>query len=400
MNSDKLSSLEEALPNVIARQSRNGRLPRGLPNLCYTDADYHVYEQDAVFAASWSCIGFGKDVPNPGDVFPVEFAGRPLFLVRDRKGRVRVFHNACRHRGFTLVDAAKNCRAVITCPYHAWSYGLDGSLRATPMVGGHETHDHPDLDRKLYGLKEVRSHVWLDIVFVNLSDDAAPFEEVNAPLLERWREFDDAPLVHCGEDNTVTFDLACNWKLAIENFCEAYHLPWVHPALNSYSPIEQHYNIVEWATFSGQGTKFYSPRLSPDGAQFPILPGLSEKWETGAEYIAVHPNLMVGVHKDHIIAVMATPDGPSRTFERMEIYYFSEETRGDGYETLRKANQRAWEQVFAEDRFAVEGMQKGRNSPGFDGGVFTPIQDPPTHSFHAWIAARLKPEHGITLAAE
>ncbi len=376
--------------DAVTEKPGPGDLPRGLPNQCYTDHTYHAYEQETVFAESWACIGFAKDVPETGDVFPVELAGRPLFMVRGRKGEVRVFHNACRHRGFTLVDEPKRCKGVVTCPYHAWAYGLDGSLRSTPMIGGPDKHEIPDFDKKQFGLREVRSFVWLDFVFVNLSGNAAPFEEENAILLERWKEFENAPLFHGGDNSTVHFDLACNWKLAIENFCEAYHLPWVHPGLNSYSPIEMHYNIVEWAKFSGQGTRNYSPRLTEDGARFPRLSGLSEKWDTGAEYIAVHPNLMIGVHKDHIMGVLVTPDGTARTLERMELYYFSEEARGEGYSELRKAAQKGWQEVFAEDRFAVEGMQKGRHSPGFDGGVFTPVQDPPTHSFHAWVAGRLK----------
>lgn len=394
------SGLSEAL-DVVLSDPAEGELPRGLPNQCYTDEAYYAYEQETVFANSWTCIGFAKDVPVAGDVYPVEIAGRPLFMVRDRKGGVRVFHNACRHRGFTLVEEPKHCKGVVTCPYHAWAYGLDGSLRSTPMVGGATKHDHPDFDKKRYGLVEVRSHLWLDFVFVNLSGTAAPFEVENATLLERWKEFENAPLVHCGEDNTVAFDLACNWKLAIENFCEAYHLPAVHPGLNSYSPLELHYNIVEWAKFSGQGSLNYSPRLSDDGARFPRLPGLSEKWDKGAEYIAVHPNLMVGVHNDHVMGVMATPAGTARTLERMELYYFSEDTRGDAYSNLRKAAQAGWQEVFAEDRFAVEGMQKGRHSPGFDGGIFTPVQDPPTHSFHAWVAERLRaPNNPTQMAAE
>ncbi len=400
LDTRKAELLDEALRRVADPDGP----PTGLPNPCYTDADVAAHEAATVFAPHWAGLGFGVDIPKAGDVYPVEFLGRPLLMVRDRQGRARVFHNVCRHRGMQLVEAAGPSKGVLRCKYHSWCYDLDGRLRRTPYVGGPQADTHPDFDPTPYGLAEVRAHEWLGVVFVNLDGQAAPFETANAAILERWAEFADAPLVHTGADCRLAYDLATNWKLAVENYCEAYHLPWVHPSLNSYSRLEDHYNIVVPGQFSGQGSTIYSPALSPDGTQFPALPGLSEKWDTGAEYVALYPNTLLGMHKDHCYAILVQPDGPARCHERLALHYFDEAVRDPDFAELRTTNQKTWKEVFVEDVFVVEGMQRGRHAPGFDGGVFTPVMDPPTRNFHVWAAeAMLRPDptpHAAAAAAE
>jgi phenylpropionate dioxygenase-like ring-hydroxylating dioxygenase large terminal subunit len=379
--SNKLTSLQEALSRVTAPDSTTG-----LPNSCYTDGETMALERETVFAHHWAGLGFTADIAKPGDCHPIDFLGQPLLMVRDKSGQARVFHNVCRHRGMLLVEKAGPSKGVLRCRYHSWAYDLEGRLKRTPYVGGANEDTHPDFDPSCYGLVAVRAHEWLGVIWINLDGQAPDFEVANAKLIERWGEFADVPLVHTGDDCRLTFDLQTNWKLAMENYCEAYHLPWVHPSLNSYSRIEDHYNIVEPGNFSGQGTTVYNPLLSFDGRKFPARPGLSQMWDTGAEYVSLFPNVMLGIHRDHSYAMVVLPDGPTSTQERLSLYYYDEAVRDPDYAELRAANQRTWGQVFVEDVFAVEGMQKGRKSPGFDGGVFTPVMDPPTRSFHMWAA--------------
>jgi len=365
---------------------------RGLPNACYLDSGYLAVERDAVFAATWTAIGFGKDIPAAGDAVPVDAFGLPLLMLRDRKGAVRVFHNVCSHRGMRLVEEPTQIKGVIRCPYHSWCYGLNGELRSTPSIGGAGVNEAAGFDRRRHGLREVRTVLWMDVVFVNVGGEAPAFESHIAPLARRWSEFHDAPLHHGGGDSGFELTVRCNWKLAVENYCESYHLPWVHPGLNSYSRLEDHYHIrsENGAGFSGQGTVVYRPILTETGDTFPQLPGLSQKWDAGAEYVSLYPNALFGVHKDHVFAIVLLPQGPEETVERIEIYYFDDAARSDGFAGLRQSNARLWQQVFAEDVFAVEGMQRGRRSPGFTGGVFSPAMDGPTHDFHVWMAKRLQ----------
>ncbi|MEM0934857.1 MAG: aromatic ring-hydroxylating dioxygenase subunit alpha [Pseudomonadota bacterium] len=360
---------------------------RGLPNAHYTDATVFAEESTALLAETWAGCAVAAQVPEPGDALPLTFAGVPILVVRDRAGTVRVFQNVCRHRGMILVTEPRKILGAIRCPYHSWCYGTDGRLVATPHVGGPGMNVHPDVDRATLGLAEIRSQIWRDVVWVNLSGTAPPFEEAFAPLIARWAEFEAQTLYHGGPESTFTLDVACNWKLAVENYCESYHLPWVHPGLNSYSRLEDHYHIEEPGSFSGQGTVVYRQMIAGAGdiAVFPDFAGLSRKWDTGAEYIAAYPNVLLGVHRDHAYAILLQPDGPGRTREEIHIYYAAP----DLPETERKANATLWKDVFVEDIFVVEGMQAGRAGPLFDGGRFSPAMDGPTHCFHAWAADRI-----------
>ena len=383
-------------PNVLTKVRAPIEAASGLPNAFYTDPEVFSEEKRRVFFSSWSAIGFAKDVPLAGDAKPVDFLGVPLFLLRGKDGRVRVFQNVCRHRGMRLVQQATRYKSAIPCPYHAWCYGLDGALRSTPHVGGQNCHRHDAVAREDLGLFEVPAAVWLDVVFVNIDGTAPAFEEANSALLARWHEFGAQPLFHAGADSSFTLELDTNWKLAVENYCESYHLPWVHPGLNSYSKLEDHYHIFGEGAFAGQGTRVYSPQLGGGGQRFADFAGLSDKWASGAEYAALFPNVLLGVHRDHVFAIRLDPRDSGRTVEQVEIYYADEAMIGPEAAALRRANTEMWKQVFVEDVGVVEGMQQGRAAPAFDGGKFSPVMDVPTHAFHAWVAERF--QRGLTQA--
>ena len=361
---------------------------RGLPNAHYVDPAMFEEERRKVLFANWAGIGFGKDVPEPGDAKPVDFLGVPLLLVRDDAGTVHVYQNTCRHRGMILVDSPRNIRGAIRCPYHSWCYTLQGNLRTTPHVGGPGKSRDDNIDRAALGLIRIASAIWQDVVFVNIDGQAPPFEEVHADLLTRWRNFNQ-PVYAAGGASSFKLEVQTNWKLAVENYCESYHLPWVHPGLNSYSRLEDHYNIERRGEYSGQGSLVYRQIETEDGTRFPDFEGLDGMWDTGAEYVAVYPNVLLGVHRDHTFAILLEPVALDRTIEHVEIYYARppEALAPD----LLARNAEQWKLIFEEDIFVVEGMQKGRNGPFFDGGKFSPAMDGPTHTFHHWVASCLQP---------
>ncbi len=362
---------------------------KGLPNLAYTGSAFAIHERDQVLARSWTCIGTASAIPGPGDAMPAELVGLPLMSVRGRDGKVRVFHNVCSHRGHRLIAAPCKSLTVLRCPYHSWAYDFEGRLRATPSVGGTGKNRIEGFDKSRHGLHEVRSTVWLDQIFINLSGGAPAFEDHIAPLTARWAAFDLSLIRHGGPDSSLRFDIACNWKLAVENYCEAYHLPWIHPGLNSYSRLEDHYNIAEDGLFAGQGTTVYKPQTSNAGPDLPRFPKLPASWDQAAEYIALFPNVLLGMHCDHFYAVRLEPLGPDRTLEHFEIYYVGEAPLGPDFAAVRAENARTWRTVFSEDVNVVEEMQRGRASPAFQGGVFTPVFEAPTHCFHRWMAKAL-----------
>ncbi len=382
-----------ALSSVLAPLAQ----ARGLPNAHYVSDAMFGAERDSLLFATWTALAFGQDIPEPGDAMPVDLAGMPLVAVRTRTGDVKVYQNTCRHRGMILVSEPKKVGGVIRCPYHSWCYALTGELVTTPHVGGPGQNTHEEIRRGELGLVEIRSHVWRDVIFVNVSGDAPAFEDHAAAAIARWAEFKDRPLVAGGADSRFSFDVACNWKLAVENYCESYHLPWVHPGLNSYSRLEDHYNIEEPGAFSGQGTLVYAPMIADDGRRFPDWPGLSAQWERGAEYIALYPNVLLGVHRDHAFAIILEPQAKDRTVERVALYYSADVVAGEDFAPMRARNAEMWKTVFEEDLFVVEGMQRGRNGVRFDGGKFSPAMDGPTHCFHRWVAERMS---AAPLAAE
>ncbi len=360
-----------------------------LGNRAYTDPAFFRAELDRLWGKSWVCLGFAHEVPEPGHVHPVSLGGKPLLLVRDHAGTLRVFWNVCRHRGMQLVSAPERLAGVIRCPYHSWCYALEGALKVTPHVGGPGLNIDPAIDRAVLGLVPVRTAEWLGCVFVDLSGAAPSFAEHVAPLARRWADFADRPLHAGGTDCSFALEVGTNWKLAVENYCESYHLPWVHPGLNSYSRLEDHYTIIE-AGFAGQGTLAYRPLLAADGGRLPAFTGLPETWTEGAEYVALYPNLLLGVHKDHTFALRLEPLAADRTREHVAIWFADPAALQPQHAGLRQRLAALWREVFEEDIGVVEGMQQGRHADAFDGGVFSPVMDAATAAFHGWITKRYR----------
>ena len=174
----------------------------GLPNRANTDDAFLEAERELVLGRGWIAVAFAHDVPAPGDMFPVTTAGQPLLIVRDRNNSIRVYHNVCRHRGTKLVDVPCTARKRIVCPYHGWTYDLNGTLLVTPHFSGPHDHSPPTLAEGTQDLVEVRSGVWNHLVMVNLSGDAVSIQEWTACLDDHWAGFEFGHLLSCNRDGT------------------------------------------------------------------------------------------------------------------------------------------------------------------------------------------------------
>ena len=366
----------------------------GLPNESYTNKEYTLIERKKLFEDKWTVIGTASSLPKVGDVKPFDLLGLPLLIVRNKKNKIKVFHNVCSHRGVKLVDKPSNIRNVIRCPYHSWSYTADGELVATPHIGGMNKHQSSKFDKSKNNLKEIKSYVWLDLIIVNISNNQIPFEKYIKPLDDRWSKFwisKDRELInHANDFGYFKLKAKCNWKFAIENYCESYHLPWVHPGLNKYSKIDDHYHIQGLPNrFAGQGTKNYNPKFKGK-KKFPSFPNWPKNKENIAEYVALFPNVMLGIHKDHYYAYWLEPIDHENTLEHMEIYYVGEKAaKSEKFKSLRKQNHKLWEGIQKEDVDIIQRMQIGRNSNAYNGGNFSPDMDNPTHQFHKWVSSNL-----------
>ena len=381
-----LDKIESAKDSIIEAN--------GLPNECYLNDEYFKIERERVFFNNWIVVGVSSSVPEIGDAKPFDLMGVPLLILRDKNNKIRVFHNVCSHRGMILVNEECKLRNTIRCPYHSWSYNFDGELIATPHVGGMNIHEADGFIKSKSNLKEVSTHVWMDLIFININKNKKNFEESIHPLEQQWSKFiskEDQKLIrHAKDFGYFNMEVQSNWKLAIENYCESYHLPWVHPELNRVSNLKDHYHIEDISeTFSGQGSNKYSQQFDGN-KKLSTFPNWPNDLYQNSEYVSLFPNVMLGIHVDHFYAFWLEPLSNKNTREHFEMYYVGDESASsDEFKEIRKKNFAFWQEVMNEDVAAIEGMQKGRSSPVYNGGNFSPVMDTPTLMFHKWVANNL-----------
>lgn len=380
----KLIDIQNRLKQPVSRAT-------GLPNERYIHPAAFTDDLNLVAGAGWACIAFGEDLPDKNYVLPIDFMGMPLVVTRDNNDDLRVFHNVCSHRGMHLAEAACQTNGMLRCPYHSWTYKMNGELRGTPHVGGYGEHEHPEFDRASHGLKEVRSAIWLNTVFINLSGDAIDFEEYIKPLTNQFNELcnaDERLQFISNSDCRTTMTVKSNWKLPVENYLESYHLPSVHPELNKTSPLDVHFDLERFDNGGGQGSANYN-RTEINNQTLPRLSSWSEDKQNLAVYPVLYPNTLMGLHADHLVIICIQPTAHDETVEHVRISYVGDNALDAQYKPHRDSLLEAWTTVFKEDIFAVERMQKGRFSPGYQGGVFSPAMDAPTVHFHQWVADQL-----------
>ncbi|MCP5072726.1 MAG: aromatic ring-hydroxylating dioxygenase subunit alpha [Rhodobacteraceae bacterium] len=341
-----------------------GSPAHGLPAAAYTDKAFWKIECETVFSKTWVCAGFAHELEKPGDVSPVTIAGKPVLLVKNGAGEICAFHNVCRHRCLKLVDESKNTGKLIRCPYHAWAYGLDGSLRASPHFGGKDDHRPEGFDPAEHGLKPVRVHVWHDWIFVNLDGHAPEFEEYAAPLIARLEGIDFTKVQAIG---VLDFgEVETNWKFIMENFIEPYHVQFVHPTTTS-QPLTDHYTIVDGVCVGS-------------AVDLKEELGTSGSLGVSSRYLTLFPNFIVGRYfPDQLGAYLNVPVGPGRMVQKRALYTTEGQSLSsnevDGLKSL-------WWDVHKEDHEICERMQAGRASPlADDGGILSPHWEDSVRAF-------------------
>lgn len=381
----KLIDIQQRLQQPVAKAT-------GLPNERYVKAAAFTDDRNLVTGTGWACIAFAEDLPDKNYVLPIDFMGIPLVITRDNNDELRVFHNVCSHRGMHLAEAPCHTKGMLRCPYHSWTYKMNGDLRGTPHVGGYGIHEHPEFDRSAHGLKVVRSALWLNAIFINLSGDAIEFEDYIEPLTRQFDELctseERLKFQSADTDCRTSMTVKSNWKLPVENYLESYHLPTVHPELNKTSPLDVHFDLDRFGNGGGQGSGNYT-RTEIDNKHLPALSSWSDEKQNLAIYPVLYPNTFIGLHADHLFIMFLQPTAHDETVERVRISYVGEDALSDTYKPHREKLLADWTNVFKEDIFAVERMQKGRFSPGYQGGAFSPVMDAATVHFHQWVADQL-----------
>ena len=351
----------------------DGTPKHGLPASAYTDPEFWQGECETVFTSHWVFVGFAHALAKPGDVIPITVAGQPLILIRNKENEITTFHNVCRHRCLKLVDKQMNVGKLICCPYHSWSYHLDGRLNNSPFFGGTKEHQPPGFNAADYGLKPVRTFVWHDWIFVNLDGQATPFEEYVAPLSKRLEGIDFARLNPIA---TLDFgEIATNWKLIMENFIEPYHVQFVHHTTTS-QPLKDHYTIVDGACL---GSAVDLDEKDKD----------SNSLSVSSRYLTLFPNFIVGRYfPDQMGIYLNIPVDAGRMRQKRVIYTTEGQTLTASEIEFQK---KLWWDVHKEDHEMCERLQLGRaSSVAADGGVLSPVWEDSVRAFQQLVVNAVK----------
>ncbi len=354
-----------------------------LAGALFTDESFLQLERTQLFGRSWICIGLSADTAHKGDLFPVTVLGLPLLMVRDGE-RLRVFHNVCRHRGAILVETAAHAGPRIVCPYHGWVIGSTGSWQQhlTWAVLGRTRAQDWKPTRWGCGRCVARSGPGMSS---SISGTAPEFSEWIQPVATRfaavaWDE------LRCDRALERRLEIAANWKIVCENFVESYHLPSVHPELNSVNPMAAHYQILGGHSYLGQGGSAYQGEAIA-AAALPLM--RARGGYSSYESLLVFPNLILGPLPDMTFSIVILPLSAERTAERVSFLLRRGCLLAAGYEAVRSRSADFIAKVNAEDVGIVESVQRGRHSPAFDGGLFAPGQEATLAAIQKMVAAAI-----------
>ena len=336
-----------------------------LPARYYTDQEYYRAELEWLFLNTWFHVGRAEDIANPGQFFVREIAGESLIVVRDVRHELRAFYNVCRHRGTRLVnECAGRFPSTIQCPYHAWTFNLEGCLLAAPQMDrapGFRLEDYP--------LVPIATDVWDGHVFLNLSEKPVPLKEQLDGIDARFATWQMGDL-RCGK--RVVYDVAANWKLIIHNYSECLHCPGVHPALQKLShylsgenePASPSYLGGRMRLRDGIGT------FSFDGAmRRECLPGVSGDDLRYVYFYAFLPNLLLSLHPDYVMVHTLWPRGAGRTEIVCEMLFHPDVLARPDFDPADAFE--FWDLTNRQDWHVCEQMQLGVQSRAYRPGPYS-----------------------------
>ena len=358
----------------------------------YTSATIFEAEQEQIFESMWFCAARSAELATPGQFKTVQVGRESVLVVRGRDGALRAFLNVCRHRGATLcTEASGEVKRSLQCPYHAWTYALDGKLIAAPNLASLKEASGEGIDRYRYGLVPVALTEWLGYAWVCLADDPPSFaDEVVGEATRRLG--DPAAIDHYGIDELtvgrrMVYDVAANWKLIVENFMECYHCATIHPELTEVLPefakgLAAQYYVGHGAEFGSEIAGF-----TIDGsAGFDVLPGVTEAQDRRYYAITVKPTVFVNLVPDHIIFHRMYPMAVDRTIVECDWLYTPEVVE-QGRDVSRSVE--LFHRVNEQDFAACERTQPAMSSRAYrNGGVLVPSEHH-IGEFHEWVVSRI-----------
>ncbi|TQS31282.1 Rieske 2Fe-2S domain-containing protein [Microbispora sp. KK1-11] len=354
----------------------------------YTDPRWLGVDVRAIFARTWQWVCHVEKLSSPGSYVSATVAGMPIAIVRDRDGALRAFYNVCKHRAHELLTGSGTTRNIV-CPYHAWTYGLDGQLKAARRADKME-----DFDKSEICLDQVLVEEFGGFVYVNLDPGAAPLAEQAGDLaadIAKWAP-DVAGLTHA---KRLTYDIASNWKNVVDNFLECYHCHIAH---------KEFVDLVDMDTYEVKTHGIWSSHFAEAGKQENAAYDVAGASVTQHAVWWLWPNtcLLRYPGRGNFMVLQIIPAGPDRTLETWDFYFETAELMDAEVEAVRYID----EVLQQQDITIVESVQRGMNTPAFDQGriVYDPsgsgLSEHGVHHFHglvldayrSWVEGAVRPD--------
>jgi len=343
---------------------------RTLPQRYFISEEVFGAERERILSVEWLCVGHESQIANSGDYFTHQLFNESVVILRDQAAKVRAFYNVCRHRGTRLCEEkAGQLRETIRCPYHAWTYRLDGKLLGAPHM------DEVDgFDKAAHSLHTVAVGMWEGFIFINLARHPKPLAEFFAPLVGKFTHWN---LPKLRSARRLEYDVRANWKLIFENYSECYHCPLVHPALSKLTPYDSAENDLCEGPFLGGFmpiTKGHSLTMSGSACASPVGDIKAEDHHR-VFYYSIFPNMLLSLHPDYVMVHQLWPQCPDRTFIFCDWFFHPDAfDRPD----FRPNDAIAfWDMTNRQDWHVCELSQQGIASRAYQPGPYSPRESIP-----------------------
>ena len=362
------------MPTIVkpAFRKTTGTFPPGAKTLAqeyFVSPEIFAREQKTIFSAQWVCVGHQSQLARAGDYFVAAVAGESLIVARSQEDAIHGFYNVCRHRGTRLCEDAHGHSAAIRCPYHAWTYALDGRL-----IGAPHMEAAPGFERAEHSLHPVRLALWEGFIFINLARDSPPLATVFAPLLAKFSHWN---LPRLRSARRIEYDVSANWKLIFENYSECYHCPGVHPMLSKVSPSDSAENDLCEGPFLGGFmaiTQGGSLTMSGEACALPVG-DMREEDHARVFYYSIFPNLLLSMHPDYVMVHQIWPLAPART--RILCDWFFHPEAFDRADFRPEDAIEFWDVTNQQDWHVCELSQQGISSRVYQPGPYSPRESIP-----------------------
>ena len=344
-----------------------------LPPECYTSPEFFRREVGRIFLQNWQFVGREEQVAAPGDYFCFDGLGGSVIVVRGQDMRLKAYANSCRHRGSRLLDGSGECKRIV-CPYHGWSYRLDGSLVGTPGMQRVENFDPRD-----YPLIELPLETWAGFIFIHYADSPPPLSQHLGSMVDRFASHRPAQMRHVG---SLEFDIDANWKLLAENALEAYHTGTVHRATLGQQDSSVVDTTGSWTALLVEDEASVAT-LPGDDKPFPHIDGLDTEARAGACFTLVFPSTQLVFAQDCLWWLAFSPVAVDRTRLTLGACFPQSTICLPGFEDKLKSYFERWRLATAEDNAICEAQQQGQKCAR-EAGRFAPDEFA-VHALANWV---------------